>query len=339
MTSTVSTADHSPSAIERTSSDHLVGDEKISLRDFNFLIEVTKLDLKQESHTAATSSAREDKGMGALLWVRSGFFSLGVDALGAVAVAAYIAVYKSRVARGGDASGVLAAFLAVLTTLYSAEFALKIAVFGWKPYRIKSRNKVDSAVAAAMVALCIYMSASGYRDIAVSSDTIDNVALAANTIMMVRPLLLPRNLHSIFPQSFSKNFSMIVRKVVRSIYTVAEVFIVAVYVYSTLGIVLFGGKICTSSSDGCADYDAVAASAYGANGYWALNFNDYASALVTLFCCLHVSNFDVIASGFAATKMYGQSSQLLARCDPTPTPWKRSMLTLFLSDPTLPFLP
>jgi len=35
-------------------------------------------------------------------------------------------------------------------------------------------------------------------------------------------------------------------------------------------------------------------------GYWDLNFNDYASGFVTLFCALHVSDWDVITSGFSA---------------------------------------
>ena len=41
-------------------------------------------------------------------------------------------------------------------------------------------------------------------------------------------------------------------------------------------------------------------SSYGQQGFYHLNFNDFASAYITLFSCLHVSDFDVIAGGFTA---------------------------------------
>eukprot|EP01035_Chromulina_nebulosa_P020606 gene20606-26717_t len=58
----------------------------------------------------------------------------------------------------------------------------------------------------------------------------------------------------------------------------------------------YGSSVC----NGNPYYDKLVTSNYGLNGFYTLNFNDFPSGFVTLFSCLHVSDFDVIASGFVA---------------------------------------
>jgi hypothetical protein len=74
----------------------------------------------------------------------------------------------------------------------------------------------------------------------------------------------------------------------------AEGFISFYFTYTQLGVLLFGGSV-TRPGDN-AELDA---SRFGHENYYILNFNDMIAAFSTLFCCLRVSDFDVIAEGFS----------------------------------------
>ncbi|CAJ1387317.1 unnamed protein product [Effrenium voratum] len=68
------------------------------------------------------------------------------------------------------------------------------------------------------------------------------------------------------------------------------------YIYATIGEQLFGGKMTRQNLQG---------TTYAASQYWALNFDDFPSGLVTLFSVMVVNNWFVIAGGFmAATSVY-----------------------------------
>jgi len=64
------------------------------------------------------------------------------------------------------------------------------------------------------------------------------------------------------------------------------------YLYSTVGVQIFGGRIHTKSKRLKHDY-------FGKEEYWANNFNDFASGLVVLFELMVVNNWYVIAQGLA----------------------------------------
>ena len=95
-----------------------------------------------------------------------------------------------------------------------------------------------------------------------------------------------------------KIFLDIIRRVMRKIYTLSIVFFCVTYFFATLGIFLFGGLI--SLDENNSNYNSLLSSFYGQNQFWKINFNDFTNAFITLFCLIHVSDFDVIASGFVA---------------------------------------
>jgi len=77
---------------------------------------------------------------------------------------------------------------------------------------------------------------------------------------------------------------------------VASALFLTFYLYSTVGVQIFGGLI-TRDADELADLDFGVA---GGTGYYANNFNDFASGLVVLFELMVVNNWFVIAGGLAA---------------------------------------
>ncbi|CAK9047553.1 unnamed protein product, partial [Durusdinium trenchii] len=65
------------------------------------------------------------------------------------------------------------------------------------------------------------------------------------------------------------------------------------YIFATVGVQLFGGLIDVHNPN--LDHTGFAEAQY-----WPLNFNDFLSALVTLFCLMVVNNWYVVADGFMA---------------------------------------
>jgi len=79
---------------------------------------------------------------------------------------------------------------------------------------------------------------------------------------------------------------------------IVKVLFVAMYFFSFLGMQLFGGKI---NTDPKSPYSKpVAATDYAGADYYANNFNDMPSGMVTLFECIVVNNWFEIVDGFSA---------------------------------------
>ena len=70
------------------------------------------------------------------------------------------------------------------------------------------------------------------------------------------------------------------------------------FLFATVGAALFQGRInCDPHGP---EFAKLRPTDFYANGYLPLNFNDYESAFVTLFCILVVNNWFVFVDGFAA---------------------------------------
>lgn len=103
-----------------------------------------------------------------------------------------------------------------------------------------------------------------------------------------------RNLRKLL--RYISQLGRLMRRVFAKIFTLGIVFLCAGYLFASLGLFIFGGAISYTENS-----SAFLASTYYQNNFYTINFNDFASACITLFCCLKVSDFDVIASGFTST--------------------------------------
>ncbi len=132
----------------------------------------------------------------------------------------------------------------------------------------------------------------------------NSYASIARILMTLRLFLFPRNIPLLFPNSALsaryQKFVFRVKVILQSILTLSIIFLCIIYFYCGLGILLYGGKITSKTFTTSKYYNELSNSLYGQNNFYTLNFNDYPSAFVTLFCALHVSDFDVITDGFDA---------------------------------------
>lgn len=116
--------------------------------------------------------------------------------------------------------------------------------------------------------------------------------------LLLRILLFPRNFEYLMPSAGFGELGALLRSILRKIYTVSVTFFTIGYAFACFGVSIFGGTICKGPT--CNRISSLEASEYGQNDFYALNFNDIVSGIVTLISCLHVSDFDVIADGFVA---------------------------------------
>ena len=159
----------------------------------------------------------------------------------------------------------------VFDTLYASELGLKLWCFGMLPYL----RTVQYAYAGATTVLSVGadLSLAAAHDFGQPSEQIQRAVYCLRALRMLRLL------------ASVERFNAIYRHFVRLLPAFSALFgalWALFYVYAELGIVIFGGRIRT-------DVAGQPNVAYALN-----NFNDFGSALVTLFELLVVNNWNVI---------------------------------------------
>ena len=127
-------------------------------------------------------------------------------------------------------------------------------------------------------------------------------------LIILRVLLFPRNL---IGMSRLRDFRHSQREILDSafkgvahIYFLVLVIVVVIYWFASTGELLYGGKQCIfinqlffilifvgKISTTGSNYDKLMNTSYGEQGYWPLNFNDFPSAIVTMFILLQVNDY------------------------------------------------
>jgi len=191
--------------------------------------------------------------------------------------------------------------------LISVEMFAKVIVNSWKAYIRSRSNKANAFIVALLICDLIAVGiAAPYN-----SQHYHTLVLSTRFTCMVRSLLVPRSIVYIFPAVNFHAFVTTIEVIVRKVFSITVAFFTIGYAYACFGVTIFGGAICKTVEGHpelvCSTYDKVSATAYGQSSFYPLNFNDIPSALVTLFSCLHVSDFDVTADGIvAATNEYAK---------------------------------
>ena len=315
------------------------GDGKISLDDFLFFLDVMRIKLSLDTKTLFIDAfltkcthwvsrvrggtegeretrrrsrrARSAQGGGGLgdreatsPWIKTSIvinaikyvvthrlLDISVDGLSAALIVTNLIVNHNDLYFPTSSSVAITVFL---TLLYTFELCLKLLVRGPHVYPKSFRNRVDGTMAITLLVCLI-----GQLCITPNGDLHEHTSFVyvIRIVLMARLILLPRNIRLIFEgrQEITK-FTRLLRRIFSKIATLAIVFLCVGYIFASLGVFAYGGLVRHDSSD-----SGFLHSAYVSNGFWALNFNDFASACMTLFACLHVSDFDVIATGFTTT--------------------------------------
>lgn len=272
------------------------GDGKVTIEDFLFFLDVTRIKVSKRSDktflevyfpTVVATSAFQ---MLAKV-VKYPYTNMAVDFVVTVLILTNI-VINSRNSYHQTNISITVAFTAVEIIVFEA--LCKIAVLGYAGYRRSFRNRIDFAIAS--TAAFSVVAAGCYQPL----KSVNGFTIILRIALMLRLFLFPRNIRYFFESRGLKRFSRLLRRILSKTLTLSIVFLCTGYFFATVGMFLYGGKI-NRSPEGNSRYDDLVTSRYGEAGFYPLNFNDFMSASITLFCCLHVSDFDTVASGFTAT--------------------------------------
>ena len=183
----------------------------------------------------------------------------------------------------------------VVTVLFVFEFALRWAAQPWVLFwRGSVLNRVECVVTLTMLALACIICTPLWGLLTQSRREV-----FLRTGILLRSARTPRLLRRL-PQlrRLGRAFALVIEAAT----SLSVMLFVSMYVFAALGLALFGGRVRTDSSSW--EYQALVASGFGGSGgmtgYWAMNFNDMASGLLTLFQLLVANNWNVFADGFVA---------------------------------------
>jgi hypothetical protein len=296
-------ADFRKAGVPSGSKQHLLvkimdmdGDGKISAADFAHLIDVTRIKLKMDEDitymelncpTCAQSSHFS-------LFVRvitSRSYMIAIDIIVVSLMLADLAltpdIYSLHSVRRYYGLKITALAVLGLNSLVS------YVAWGHRAFMKKTRNTLDLFIFSSFLFVVV-----GFALTKDNAPLYAGIAVYGQLIEIVRVLLFPRVLRALLPQNSYRLLVHAIKRIIRSVYTLYVVFVCAFFAMCNIGMFVFGGRVNTSPA--FKYYEALNTSQYGLNDFWTLNFNDMPNAFVTLFCCLHVSDFDVITSGFVA---------------------------------------
>ena len=272
------------------------GDGVISVQDFLYFLDVTRIKLSQD-----TSVTFLEKHFPMMVhshlyqWLRAAvhfpYSNLIVDFVVSVLI---IINFCFHMEDNYTPTKLSVPFAMTTVLIIVLEALAKILVLGVNGYKRSFRNRVDFVIAlSALVCLIGAVSLGSVTHINVFS-------ILMRLLLLIRLIVVPRNLRYFFKSRRLQRFSRLLRRILSKILTLSIVFLCTGYVFATIGLYAFGGVISTTPASN-PHYEALVESSYGQNNFYGLNFNDFMSGCITLFSCLHVSDFDTIATGFTAT--------------------------------------
>lgn len=169
--------------------------------------------------------------------------------------------------------------LTCTTVIFFLDTSLRIVTFGAERYwnRRRLRHRFDvlsiSALCAMEIAVCCFHSPPDY------------LLRTVLALHISRGLFLTQHIQPL------RYLAALVAHLVPVYHQLGFLLFLVYYVFATIGVQIFGGQI----YEGNPKLDG---SAFAEGAYWSLNFNDFPSGLVTLFCLMVVNNWFVVADGF-----------------------------------------
>lgn len=214
--------------------------------------------------------------------VRNPKFEGAIDVL--ILINAFLIVIETQYEMSTHSKGIriLEGVEPIFTLIYVVELLLKLVVLGWGEYWRKLRNRFDFIVVVGLVLVEVDMLFSVNR---------------GDYWMWIRYMLLIRLLRCMRLLVAVRRFNVIFAtflQLVPAFITLLGMLFALMALYAEIGVQAFGGKIYVGNPE-------LKRTAFGIRNYYTNNFNDFPSALVTLFELLVVNNWYVIMDGVVAT--------------------------------------
>eukprot|EP00937_MAST-01D_sp_MAST-1D-sp2_P005471 g5471.t1 len=288
------------------------GDGAIQQREFVHLCDLLHIEFCRArggvgAGAGAGAGAGTGVGLGRVPWgwfVRAAAgsprFEAAVDAVVALNMASLVGetwqlLVDSRAPLDVEALRLATApVMGVIACLFCLEFVARVAALPWVILCADLLARYEAAVTLATAGLACVLGTPAWHML--SPARRDTCVRAA---ILLRSARAPRLLRRLPPLRRLTHAFALVAEAAASLSTML---VTCMYVFAALGVALFGGRVRTDA--GSWQAQALEGSDYGGGGrttgYYACNFNDMASGMLTLFQLLVANNWTVFADGFVA---------------------------------------
>lgn len=161
---------------------------------------------------------------------------------------------------------------------------------GFKKYLSQVKNIVDFFVIISLTIIYILFAQAEVNHI--DREKLD-IEITIKILECIRLLFFVRNIKYLMTNERAEKVGRIFLRLLRKLGSLFIAFYLIFSLFISLATLCFSGVISYTNPN-------IMTSNYGISNYYLLNFNDIPSSIVTLFSCLMVSDFDIIASGFVA---------------------------------------
>jgi len=175
-----------------------------------------------------------------------------------------------------------------ITGVFILEVITKILAWGFDQYWSKLMNRYDFLITSTVTIVTVY--ALVPNDTSLTNTTLIRFGALCRVGRLLR-LMMHAN------QTFRLTADTIMR-IIPDFVGIFKLLFCAMYVFSFIGMQVFGGVINTDPNSPYSE--AVAATDFATADYYANNFNDMCSGMVTLYELLVVNNWFEIVDGFTA---------------------------------------
>lgn len=296
------------------------GDGAVNIGDFMYVLDILRVKLVVGARKSlleavvAKVSTERSRAIGRsegflylqemVVGVGRPYFKLAVDMTILVLVVATLILDSSDMSTFSLQSNAISLVIVVICVLELVGSEL----LGGYYHRYKSSRHVVSntltyTLVATWLTAAIYYGCSGWQRSAGFFEANNAFSKAIRVLEILRLYGIPRHLQLVYYSKTTARVFSVINSVLPRLYTLIIVLFCLMYIFACISSLAYGGLITLDPAS--ANYEALSHTIYGQSDFYALNFNDFASSCITLFACLHVSDFDVIAGGVAAVSNKG----------------------------------
>ena len=259
------------------------GDGKITFEEFSCILSVLELSLQLKTKNENNSHYWSIFILYVSEIIENGNFLIFTDTLRILLIVIALSI------SGSDFNLSYHAKILLLISSISSLFAVivRLTVSNWKKFLMKFFFRLEAYLSVIYMTFCAF--------IFTNVEFVDRII---KVMMVVWIILYLTKVKYFLESTYRKQLGCELNKIAVNLFNILKLFFLMAYLFSLIGILCFGGLISKDSEN--KKYLDLNKTAYSHNEFYPLNFNDILSSLVTLFSCLVVSSFDIVADGMVS---------------------------------------
>eukprot|EP01025_Chloroclados_australasicus_P021271 TRINITY_DN2233_c0_g1_i2.p1 TRINITY_DN2233_c0_g1~~TRINITY_DN2233_c0_g1_i2.p1 ORF type:complete len:944 (-),score=76.29 TRINITY_DN2233_c0_g1_i2:3939-6458(-) len=190
----------------------------------------------------------------------------------------------------------------IFTVIFVVEATVKILALGWKRYWRQDTFEFFVAVLSVVVTIIIYVPNNFNDTVFIRYTLLLRLLQALQLLSAISAPGILRLMRLLTTIRYFQLFYLTVVNMIPPVVKLTKMLFCMMFFYSCLGVDIYGGLITRDPNN--KNFEILQNTDYGRAGYYAMNMNDMASAMVVFFEMLIVNNWHLFVSGFVAVTSF-----------------------------------